>query len=165
MVNEESWYTQGTIALIQALISDQRFSIDPDRIYYSGFSYGGKGCWEFLKAAPDLFAAALCAGGWPIGQPYSDPVGSLREALKTEVARYRHIPVWIFAGEKDRMRLGSRAAHEEITAQGGTSKFTEFPATDHVPSAGKTWGNRNHITWLFQHHRPKLTETTDSPPQ
>jgi len=153
MLDENGWYVQATLALIHKMIENKNFHIDPDRIYYSGFSFGGKGCWEFLKADRTLFAAAMCGAGWPIGQPYTDPTGPLLERLKLEVQRYKHTPVYIFAGQLDGMRYGSSAVDKEIRAQGGNSTYIEFPNTDHVSTAGKAWGKRDHIVWLFQQNR------------
>lgn len=155
-VNEEGWYVQASLALIQSLIEDKNLSIDADRVYYGGFSYGGKACWEFLKAGPDVFAGAICGAGWPIGGVGTDPKGQLAEALKQEVARYKHIPVTIFVGSNDRGMLpGSKAVHKEIQAQGGKSVYVEFPKTGHVGSAGKFWPDRKRIKWLFQQNRSK----------
>jgi len=162
VVNEQGWYVQATIALINELAKDDRINIDKNRIYYSGFSYGGKGCWEFLKAAPNLFAAAMCGAGWPIGPPYSDPSTSpqLLTRLKLEVQRYKHVPIHIFAGEQDAMRFGSRAVHAELLTQGADSTYIEFPETSHVGAAAKAWGNRAYIKWLFAQNR---SNTQDSP--
>ncbi len=163
-VNEEGWYVQATLALIKSLIEDKNLSIDPDRVYYAGFSYGGKACWEFLKAGPDVFAGAICGAGWPIGSVGTDPQGKLADALKKEVARYKHIPVTIFVGENDHgMRPGSKAVHKEIQAQGGKSTYVELPKTDHVGSAGKFWTDRKRIKWLFEQNRSKNPKAgTDS---
>ena len=163
-VNEQGWYVHATLALINKLIEDKSINLDAHRIYYSGFSYGGKACWEFLKAAPDLFAAAMCGAGWPIGPPYSDPNKSpqLLAQLKLEVQRYKHVPVHIFAGDQDGMRFGSRAVHAELIAQGASSTYIEFPETAHVATAAKAWGNPNHIEWLFA--RSRSTNTTSAPP-
>ena len=51
------------------------------------------------------------------------------------------------------MRFGSRAVHKEILAQGGRSTYVEFPKSNHTQSAGKGWGNRKHIAWLFEQNR------------
>jgi len=152
-VNEGGWYVQASLGLIRSLIADRRFNIDPDRVYLTGFSYGGKACWEFLKADRGIFAGAMCGAGWPIGRVFTDPAGRTLDRLKLEVQRYRHVPVYVLAGEKDRMRFGSRAVHKEILAQGGKSTYVEFPATNHVGTAGKAWGNRKHIAWLFARNR------------
>jgi hypothetical protein len=152
-VNENGWYTQATIALIKDLVADKGLGIDPDRVYFTGFSYGGKACWEFLRAARELFAGAICGAGWPIGRVFSNPTGSLQARLKLEVSRIKHIPVAIFAGQEDPMKYGSKAAHAEITAQGGKSTYVEFPKTKHVVTAGSIWRNRKYIRWLFKQNR------------
>jgi dienelactone hydrolase len=153
-VNETGWYAQATLALIQNLLNDPALKIDPNRVYFTGFSYGGKGCWEFLKAGRDVFAAALCGAGWPIGPVGSSPEGPMAERLKLEVQRYKHIPVMIFAGGNDpMMRPGSQAVSKEILAQGGKATYVEFPGVEHVYSADPTWGNRKNLLWLFQQNR------------
>lgn len=152
-VNENGWYVQATLALIDKLKDADGLNIDPDRIYYTGFSYGGKACWEFLRAGREVFAGAICGGGWPIGRVFSDPVGPFLERLKLEVQRHKHVPVLIFVGSKDPMRFGSLAVHEQILAAGGKSTYVEFANVDHVPSASRGWGNRKHIAWLFEQNR------------
>ena len=152
-VNENGWYTRATIALIKDLIADKGLNIDPDRVYFTGFSYGGKACWEFLRAGRELFAGAICGSGWPIGRAYSSPTGALQARLKLEVSRIKHIPVSIFAGQEDPMRFGSRAVHAEITAQGGKSSYVEFPKTKHVATARSIWRNGTYIAWLFKQNR------------
>ncbi|MDP6637437.1 MAG: hypothetical protein QGG42_21270 [Phycisphaerae bacterium] len=154
-VNENGWYVQATIALIKDLAGDSGPGVDPDRIYFTGFSYGGKACWEFLRADRELFAGAVCGAGWPIGRARSRPVGPLKARLKLEVSRIKHIPVSIFAGQDDLMRYGSKAAHEEIVAQGGKSSYVEFPKTDHVGTARSIWRNRKYVRWLFAQNRKK----------
>ncbi len=154
-VNSDGWFTQASLALIRQLIADPRLNIDADRVYYTGFSYGGKACWEFLKADPHLFAAALCGSGWPVGRAYSTPTGPMLGQLTREVDRYKDVPVWIFAGGADPMRYGSKVVHELILAAGGESTYTEFPKTKHISAAGKIWGASKHIAWLFQQSRPK----------
>ena len=154
-VNEDSWYTQATLALTRDLIKDPKLSIDPDRIYFAGFSFGGKAIWEFLKADRTLFAGAIGVGGWPIGRAYSKPEGALLDRLKMEVDRYKHVPMIIAAGEKDAMRYGSKAAVDLIEAAKGSAKYVEHAGANHVSSAGRTWGNIETIRWLFQQNRQK----------
>ena len=132
------------------MIESPELNIDKNRIYFTGFSYGGKACWEFLKAAPDLFAAAMCGGGWPIGPAYSNPAGMLRVKLKEEVQRYKHVPVRIFSGEKDPMRFGSKAVAEELQALDADAIYKEFPGASHVSTAGKIWSDRKNLVWLFE---------------
>ncbi len=154
-VNENGWYVQATLALIEHLKDAEGSSIDPDRVYFTGFSYGGKACWEFLKAGRTTFAAAASGGGWPIGGAFSRPDEDATARLKKEAGRYRHIPVYIFAGEKDPMRFGSSAVHKALTTLGGKSVYDEIPGAGHVPSAGRGWQNTKRLTCLFQQNRRK----------
>ncbi len=151
-VNENGWYTQASIALIRSLLADEKLNIDPDRVYYTGFSYGGKACWEFLKADRDLWAGAICGSGWPIGRAFRPVDETAMQRLKLEVQRYKHVPVLIFAGEKDRMNLGSKAVHKQILAQGGKSTYLEIPGAKHVQSS-RAWNDRKNIAWLFRQNR------------
>ena len=54
--------------------------------YLIGLSMGGFGTWEFTARRPDLFAAAVPMAG------FSDP---------RQVNKIRHIPFWIFHGDRD----------------------------------------------------------------
>lgn len=155
-VNATGWYAQATLALVREMLESDELSIDPARVYFTGFSYGGKACWEFLKAAPEMFAGIISCGGWPIGMPYQAPNDVQFERLKKEVAGYKHVPVYITAGEKDGMRLGSKVVHEEIIRQGGKSIYKEISGADHVQSAGKTWADRSIIQWLFEQKKDQL---------
>jgi len=152
-VNENGWYAQATVALIRRLLRDGKYPIDPDRVYFTGFSYGGKACWEMLKADRALWAAAFCGAGWPIGGAYANPVGPLLERLKLEVQRYRHVPVLAFAGQRDRMSYGSSAVCREIRARGGKARFVQIAGASHIGAAARGWSDRKHVAWLFAQNR------------
>jgi parallel beta-helix repeat protein len=158
-VNENGWYNQACLGLIYDLITSSNVSADPDRVYFTGFSYGGKACWEFLKSDSDLFAGAMSCGGWPIGRAYSNPLPDLYDALVLEVERYVQVPVSIFVGGQDNMRYGSHAVHEEITFQGGDSTLTIFDGVTHNGSGVRTYSNSTYVQWLFEQNlqnRPDL---------
>ncbi|MHC4982740.1 MAG: carboxylesterase family protein, partial [Planctomycetota bacterium] len=162
-VNENGWYVQATLALIRSLLAGKEINIDPDRVYFTGFSYGGKACWEFLKADRGIFAAAAAGAGWAIGPAGSRPRVLLLRRLKMEAERYKHIPVYIFVGERDSMRFGSRAVHEAITALDGNSNYVEFPGVAHVGAASKGWGQRECTSWLFKQNRQNNDEPGEDP--
>lgn len=153
--NEGSWYADATLALIQRLIADKRIHIDAERVYYSGFSYGGKATWEFLRAGRTVFAGAMCGAGWPIGRAYSNPNAAQLKRLRLEIARHKHIPVWIFSGQKDPMRFGSRAVFKELQTIGAKARYLELRDTTHVQSAAGAWANRKHVSWLFAQSRKR----------
>ncbi|MCF7954835.1 MAG: hypothetical protein K9M75_03435 [Phycisphaerae bacterium] len=152
-VNADGWFAQASIKLIKELAVNPNVSIDPERIYMTGYSYGGKACWEFLKTDPDMFAAAASGGGWPIGKAYSEPKGAFLTQLKQEVAIYKGVPVLIFAGSNDKMRLGSAAVNKEILAQGGKTRFIVYERAGHIPAAGKGWSDIENIRWLLSNKR------------
>ena len=170
-VNENGWYTHATLKLVQTLIDDKNINIDNNRVYLTGFSYGGKACWEFLKADHDLFAAAIPVAGWPIGPVGSTPSGQYLTELKQQVKQYKHVPTRIFAGDQDPMRFGSKAVYEEIAKASGDSLYIEFPKTNHVATAAKVWGNIKYTTWLFANRKdrpkpgkPNITISTEAKP-
>ena len=152
-VNSGGWFTGASIKLIKELAVSRDINIDINRIYMTGFSYGGKACWEFLKADPVIFAAAASGGGWPVGRAYSDPRGKFLERLKLEISLYKAVPVFIFAGGADKMRFGSAAVNKEILAQGGKTRYSEYKGAGHVAAAGKGWGDIENIRWLFRQKR------------
>ncbi len=158
-VNAGGWFTQASIQLIKELAASSDVNIDADRVYMTGFSYGGKACWEFLRAEPAIFAAVASGGGWPIGRCYSKPDTSLLKQLKKEVSLYKDVPAVIFAGGKDGMRFGSAAVNKEILAQGGKTKFTIYKGAGHVQSAGKGWRDVKNIKWLFQNKKQTKPKT------
>jgi len=153
MVNENGFYAQATLSLIESLIKSKECNIDQNRIYCAGFSYGGKACWELLKEGREVFAGAISGAGWPIGTAFTPATASERKRLQLEVQRYKHVPVRIFAGDRDGMRLTSQVVNKEIAAQGGDSLFTEFPNCEHVPSANRIWSDRKNILWLLNQNR------------
>ncbi|MFW6061520.1 MAG: hypothetical protein ACOC93_01805, partial [Planctomycetota bacterium] len=150
-VNENGWWAEATMALVEKL--NRELPVDDDRIYATGFSLGGKAVWELLKEGRDVFAAGASGAGFAIGRPFSTPSGKLRKRLAQEVERYKHIPVYIFAGGKDSMRHSAKAVHDVIAEAGGTSRYYEAPNRNHVQSAGSGWKNEEQIDWLFAQRR------------
>ncbi len=104
------------LELIDALL--QEFPIDSSRIYVLGSSMGGSGTWNFLKARPTFFAAAIpvCAGRPP-----------------AEVEGLEQTPVWAFHGADDPTAPveNSRMMFEKLKDAGGAIKYTELPGVRH----------------------------------
>ena len=60
------WWDVGTlVALLDEV--EERYAVDPDRIYVTGLSMGGYGTWRLALAQPERFAAIapICGGGNP----------------------------------------------------------------------------------------------------
>ena len=151
---ENGYYVTATKALVNQMINNYTLNIDPNRIYFSGFSLGGMATYEFMKAMNDTLAAAWSVAGWPIGYAYSDyttrnQTDPMIVQLKSEVQRYKQIPLQIGSGGNDGMKYGGNLSCREINAAGGTCIHYIFPGVDHTGSAGQAFGNINQMRWLF----------------
>lgn len=135
------------VGIIQQL--ETEFSIDPDRIYLTGFSMGAMGTFYLVGRYPGLFAAAApMAGG-------GDP------AIARHITR---IPLWAFHGDRDNFVpvagpireglavYGTRNMIEAMRAAGGAPRYTEMKAYGHLIPC---WVLRRTelIPWLFSQRR------------
>ena len=125
------------LGLIDQVLSE--FAIDPDRVYVTGQSMGGRGTWELMAARPNAFAAAIPVCG---------------KGLPDQAATLAHVPVWSFQGAKDTgyRVANSRAMIKALQEVGSAPRYTEFPEAGHVvwPLAFDTPGL---LDWLFAQHR------------
>ncbi|MGL6194420.1 MAG: prolyl oligopeptidase family serine peptidase [Thermoguttaceae bacterium] len=88
MTPKHGWDAAKLVVLIEELLDDTRFrySIDPERIYLTGFSMGGFGTFDTACRHPDIFAAVVpLAGG-----------GNVESA-----SNMKEVPVWAFHGDAD----------------------------------------------------------------
>ena len=84
---------------------------DPERIYVTGFSMGGRGTWQIIQEYPGYFAAAL-----PMGMDF-----------RGEHESVKNIPVWANQGETDGHARGLRDDIAKIRELNG------------YPYGGGTW--------------------------
>jgi predicted peptidase len=97
----------------------QTTRVDPDRIYVSGHSMGGRGALYAAYKMPDRFAAVLSLG--PVG-----PITAWADKLAT-------IPLWLFHGTKDQftpLKEVEELVHA-MEAAGGHPQLTVLPDRDH----------------------------------
>lgn len=132
------WWTADTDAL-GALIDEieEKYRVDPDRIYLTGLSMGGFGTWALAMEQPDRFAAIapVCGRGAP-----------------DSVDRIKHIPAWIFHGAKDKV-VPLKHSKEMVAAlekAGSKPKFTVYPNAGH-DSWTVTYENEELYEWLLSH--------------
>lgn len=106
--------------LLDAL--EKEFSIDTDREYITGFSFGGECTWLSLIERPERFAAAvpICAGEHLIDLPVAE-----------RGRRLARMPLWIFHGAADRVIPVdvSRRVVQALADAGGNPKYTEYRGT------------------------------------
>ena len=120
-------------------ILEEDYSIDKDRIYVTGHSFGGFGTYAFIFRNPAMFAAAVPISG------YCDP------AIAPNIAK---IPIWLFHGAQDHAVTVdySRNIVEAIKRAGGNPEYTEYPNVGHEAVAN-AYGTEELWEWFFAQKR------------
>jgi predicted peptidase len=93
--------------------------VDPDRVYVTGHSMGGRGALYAAYKMPDRFAAVLALG--PVG-----PITAWAEKLAA-------VPLWLFHGPSDQftpLKEVEELVHA-VEAAGGHPQLTVLPGRDH----------------------------------
>ena len=112
------------------------YTVDPERIYLTGYSRGGFAAWRMATQRPDLFAAfvPVAAGG-----------------LTTYAFRTREVPVWAFHGACDEAVPLVRGAEmvEALRAAGGNVKLTVFPEAGHAQTLEQAYAQPDLYRWLL----------------
>ncbi len=134
----EQWWDVDALGALVAHLQET-LPVDPDRVYLTGLSMGGRGTWALLAHRPDLFAAAAPICGW--GVPRKAP-------------EIKHIPIWVFHGAKDGVvNVGqSRAMVAALKEAGGDIQYTEYPEAGH-DSWTETYNNPKLYEWMLAQSR------------
>jgi predicted peptidase len=107
----------------------REFNGDEARLFLTGISMGGYGCWSLATRQPGRFASVVpICGGVP--RPLGTPIRQLLERTMKAVGR---TPVWVFHGSNDRVVpvSESRLAVEFLQKAGGDVRYTEYPGVEH----------------------------------
>ena len=129
----------GEVAVLSVLANvQQRYAVDPDRIYVIGHSMGGTGATDLALHHPGLFAAVV-------------PMAAAR-SIRWVAANAEHTPFWWIGGALDQeyYKLGVAAGYERMQRLGYAPRFTELPNEGHYGTARDF---RVVIAWLLQHRR------------
>lgn len=121
---------------------EEKYPIDPSRIYVMGLSMGGFGAWDLISRYPSRFAAAVpVCGGADL---------QVASVLTT-------MPIWAFHGGKDRLVKPSRTRGmvRAIKEAGGQSiKYTEYRDVGHG-SWKPAFQEPELIDWMFNQELSK----------
>jgi predicted peptidase len=131
------WQPEHVIGLIEHI--RQRFSVDRDRVYLTGYSMGGFGTWQTACHNPDRFAAiAPLAGGGD----------------ESQAERLVNMPIWAFHGMKDKSVPfeSSEKIVEAVKKCGGHVEFTAYPDEGHG-ICDVTYQNPRLYEWLLAQRR------------
>jgi predicted peptidase len=126
-----------SVARLEALLAEleQRFRIDPARVYLTGLSMGAFGAWKLAAAHPDRFAAVvLIAGG---GEP-------------AQACRLAQVPLWLIHNADDQV-VPVRRSQELAAALAGCGANARL--TIHPTLARDQW---SHDAWSAAYNDPAL---------
>lgn len=147
-------------------------TVDSDRIYMVGYSYGGGATFPLLMCMRDMLAGVVCGAGWPHGAPYSDVYRpnsndyslELRAAIREQMKRVLHVPVLFHGGLWDKMFhrsiLGWKAAYDEVAALMGVSHsclFAFYGSANHA-GGGVGFSTYDESTSYYKDWFIKLTD-------
>ena len=124
-------------ALFEAVQTDvqTRYTIDPNRIYATGISYGAGGTWRLAAHHPGQFAAIV-----PIaGCGNTDDIPGLL-----------HVAIWTFASAEDTFSGGQRWRDfvQALCDAGANVKATEFSGSSHT-IWNRVYQDPALTNWLF----------------
>jgi predicted peptidase len=128
-------------ARLDALLDDvqEKYRVDPDRIYVTGLSMGGYGAWHLAMVFPHRFAALVPISGG---------------ATPSGMCALRHLPIWVFHGARDDVIKLDRSEElvERLKRCNGNVRFTVYPDAGH-DAWTRTYDNPELYDWLLQQRR------------
>ncbi len=110
--------------------------IDRRRIYLTGLSMGGYGCWDLAIRFPERFAAVvpICGGG-----------------DESQAERLKSLPIWAFHGDADPAVPVERSRRmiAAVRAAGGRPKYSELAGVGHHSWTPAYADRKGVIPWMF----------------
>ncbi|NGZ74557.1 GNAT family N-acetyltransferase [Saccharibacillus alkalitolerans] len=131
------WNTQEDEVLAILDEVEERWNIDPERVYLTGYSMGAYGVWHLAVHHPKRFAAiAPVSGG-------GDP--AYAKELRT-------MPAWIFHGTDDEIIHASESEKiaEAMREAGAEVELTLYPGSGH-DCWKKVYSNEALYRWFLEH--------------
>ncbi len=143
----DAWNDKGE--MVNALIDwiEERYAIDRQRIYLTGFSLGGFGTWALGLRSSDRFAALVpVAGGWQFGS----------DAVPSNICDLATTPIWVFHGAQDEtvQPFQSEVLVKALQACGGNVRYTLLPKSTHSASGVLPYTGSELYDWLLQQALP-----------
>jgi predicted peptidase len=138
----EIWTDVDALAAVLDEVS-RTHRVDPDRVYITGHSMGGRGALYAAYRMPDRFAAVLSLA--PVA-PITDWADKLAQ-----------LPLWVFHGPKDQftpLKEVEELVHA-VTAAGGHAQLTVLPERDHYIL--DVYERADLYEWLGHLHRSHST--------
>ena len=122
---QEVWWQDGVVDSLLTLLDEiqERYSVDPKRIYLTGSSLGGGATWTIGLRYPEKFAALIPVMGF-YGFPFEVPA---------DICKLKDVPIWAFHGTNDEFVPldAEKGLVEALRACGGNVKFTVYEGAGH----------------------------------
>lgn len=118
----------------------EKYPIDRSRVYLTGLSMGGYGCWDAAARWPERFSALapICGGGDEATAP-----------------RFAKLPVWAVHGDADTVVpvVRSRKMVAALKAAGGSPVYVELKGVGHNSWTPAYNDAEGLLPWLFEQVR------------
>lgn len=138
----EFWATEEMINALFLLLEEvqNKFSIDPNRIYLTGNDMGGNGVWTIGLRYPEYFAALAPVSGY-FGYPFE---------LPKNICALKDVPVWAFHGQRDEIIPieAEKQLVDALNACGGNATFSISPDME-IDVKIKVYGTSELYEWLL----------------
>lgn len=125
-----------TIVVLKELLASDEYNIDPDRLYVTGPSMGGRGTWNMIEKNPGFFAAAV-----PAAAPGLD-----------DASKVIGENIWSINGERDSTVEDNRETIAAIRALGGNPIYTELAGRGH-DTWREIYPSDAFMTWMYAQRR------------
>jgi len=155
--SEDVWWSPKMTQMVSRIMqaTNAEYNLDHDRVYLTGLSLGGGGCWHFATAMPNAFAAVapICAiSDARIGRPGLAP-------------RLKDVPLWVFHGGADQAVpvADSQEMVRAIREAGGNVQYTEYPGAGHT-IWDRVYDDMDFWRWLRAQSRGAPPAAPTTPP-
>jgi predicted peptidase len=152
---KSTWEPADLNTLLDELL--EKLPIDPTRVYLTGNSMGGYGCWAWGGYNSERFAAiAPVVGGIGPGGPKD-----ISPDITKWARNLAQVPVYAFAGGKDMVVPADRSERmiNEIRKAGGKlAKIKVYPEGGHNVRQ-QVYNSEEFYDWMFSQSRQTVGET------
>jgi predicted peptidase len=132
------WHCYAHVVRQIVLEEAQKYGCDEQRVYLTGFSFGGNGVFDLALAHPDLWAAL-----WPV-----DPTRVPTQPLA--------LPIWLSFGEIARSQARAfiqRLGLEAVDRAPMSNRVWCDDGADHVGTATRGYSDARVYKWLLSKRR------------
>lgn len=142
----DSLNVQDAVRIVQLI--QQKYKIDPNRIYVHGLSIGGFAVYQTIKRAHWLFAAAL-----PMSAVHDANI--VRQGQQPKVAP---IPMWVFQGGKDTSPTPAytNSLVTNLRNAGAVINYTVYADVGHT-CWHKAFAEPNFFKWMLSQNKANIT--------